>query len=115
MTTPAAPSRELRMIGEIALRGHVVPRKKRRKRRRSGQWPRVALLLTTVPVPVAGEPLWFGAYALVAEDPERAGTMRPRLFYRDNLPATDTGELSAYAARRGWSRPIPQSAFLRVL
>jgi hypothetical protein len=115
MTTQGAPSRELQAIGEIALRGHVVRRKQRRKRRRSGQSPGLSLLLTTVPVAVAGEPLWFGAYALVAEDSQCAPTMRPRLFYRDNLPATDIAELTAYAARRGWSRPIPQSAFLRVL
>lgn len=115
MTHQGAPSRELQTIGEIALRGHVVPRKARRKRRRSGQWPGVALLLTTVPVAAAGEPLWFGAYTLLAEGHERAPTMHPRLFYRDNLPATDIGELAAYAARRGWPRPIPQSAFLRVL
>jgi hypothetical protein len=79
MTTPALPPGELQAIGEIALRAHVVPRKPRRERRRSGRWPHMALLLTTVPVPVAGEPLWFGAYTLLAEGFEYAAK-RPRLF-----------------------------------
>jgi hypothetical protein len=102
-------------LSPIAIRTWTHPRDwKPRHRPRPGPWPRAAFLLTTIARPVPGEPLRFGACALL---PSLLPGQRPvdlRLFYPDDWPQGDLALLLAAAARHGLPPPLARDQLTRL-
>src|SRR5579862_802341 len=94
---------------------HTAQWKPERKRRRSGSWPAAAFLVATVARAVPGEPLRFGACALL---PSLLPGQRPvdvRLFYADDCPPEERASLEEEAAARGMAPPITRRELVRLL
>jgi hypothetical protein len=104
-------------LSPIAVRAWAPPSgwKPRRKTHSAGSWPQAAFLLATIARPVAGEPLRFGACALL---PFLLPGQRPvevRLFYPDDCPPEERALLAAVASSRGLSPPLSQRELIELL
>jgi hypothetical protein len=101
----------------LALRtwAHRPGWKPTRKRRTAAAWPRSAFLLTTVACSCAGEPLRFGACALL---PALLPGQRPadvRLFLSEDCPAGERRLITQAAAARGLPPPLTLRELVRLL
>jgi len=103
-------------LSPVAVRAWARPVgwKPTRRRRRPGSWPRAAFLLATVARPVPGEPLRFGACALL---PSQLPGQRPldvHLFYPDDCPPAERALLAEVAAARGSPPPLSQRELAKL-
>jgi hypothetical protein len=104
-------------LAPIATRAWAPPPdwKPRRAARPAGSWPEAAFLLTTIAAQVAGEPLQYGACALL---PSLLPGQRPvdvRLFCPDDCPPYDLARLGRVAARHGLPPPLRRAELVRLL
>jgi hypothetical protein len=73
------------------------------------------LLVTTLARLCPGEPLWFGACALLPSLLPGQQPVDVRLFYRDDAPDAERELLADAAAARGLQPPLPRRELVRVL
>jgi len=69
-------------------------------------WPEVALIFTTVPHACPGEPLRFGACAILPATVEGVGPVGVRLFHPEDATGEDRETLAAVAKTHGLTEPI---------
>jgi hypothetical protein len=101
----------------IGLRVHAAPPgwQPTPKRRSRAPWPQTALLLLTVPRACQGEPLRYGACALL---PSTGVGTRPaclQLFYPDDASTEDRETLARVARRHRLPAPLSRREFLKLL
>jgi hypothetical protein len=104
-------------LSPIATRAWAPPLdwKPRRAARPAGTWPQAAFLLATLTAPVPGEPLQYGACALL---PSLLPGQRPvdvRLFCPDDCPPAEQARLARLAARHGLPAPLRRAELVRLL
>lgn len=104
-------------LSPIAVRAWAHPPrwKPTRRRRPGGTWPQAAFLFTTIPSPCPGEPLRFGACALL---PSLIPGQRPadlRLFVADDCPDAERAVVTEAAASHGLPPPLSRSELVELL
>jgi hypothetical protein len=104
-------------LSPIALRAWAPPHgwKPRRAARSRGSWPQAAFLLTTLAAPAPGEPLQYGACALLPSLLPGQGPVDVRLVCPDDCPPDDLARLARLAARHGLPAPLRRAELVRLL
>jgi hypothetical protein len=104
-------------LSPIAPRAWAPPPgwKPRRAARSRGSWPQAAFLLTTLARPAPGEPLQYGACALLPSLLPGQGPVDVRLFCPDDCPPADLARLARLAARHGLPAPLRRAELVRLL
>jgi hypothetical protein len=94
---------------------HTPDWKPSKRRRSHGSWPQAAFLLTTVARPRAGEPLHFGACALLPSLIPGQHPVDLRVFYADDCPAEQREAISQVAAAHGLGDPLSRRGLVELL